>query len=254
MLADAVEIPDARVAAHVAACETCQATMMTLRDTVNALRSDVAGADQLSPSCLDEDAIAAFVGGSAAHDEQRGIISHLAACARCCREVSSLARAMRDPSVATELKRLRRAAGAPRSRWLARVGVAAGLAAVLALIIVQRADLGRSTEEATYREQSRTDERAAIVVAPVGPVTVADTLRWRSVSRADSYGVTMFSPAGVVIWKAQTRDTVIAIPREIAQTLHGPQFWKVAARTGWNRSVESDLIEFTVAGPRRSRP
>ncbi|MFN2567096.1 MAG: hypothetical protein ABR499_19025 [Gemmatimonadaceae bacterium] len=158
---------------------------------------------------------------------------------------------MRDPSVATELERLTPAVGVHRTRWLARAGVAAGLAAVLAVVIVPRADVRRPTEQPTYRDPGRTGEPAAVVVAPVGSVAVADSLRWRSVPRADSYRVTIFNREGVVVWKVQTRDTVVAIPREVVRTLRGPQLWKVAARVGWDRWIESDLIEFTVTGSRR---
>ena len=70
---------------------------------------------------------------------------------------------------------------------------------------------------------------------------------WTSVPRADRYRLTVFDRDGTVVWEAEGSDTAVALPRSILDGRGTALLWKVEARTGWDRWVASELIEFSVA-------
>jgi hypothetical protein len=80
-------------------------------------------------------------------------------------------------------------------------------------------------------------------------VTSADSLRWTSVPRADLYRVTFWRADGTVVWQADIRDTVHALPLEITASGERSLLWEVQARTGWDRWVFSDIAELTLTTP-----
>jgi hypothetical protein len=72
------------------------------------------------------------------------------------------------------------------------------------------------------------------------------------VPRADRYRITVFARDGTVIWEAQTRDTVIALPELVRRTPIDTILWRVQAHVGWeDRWAASDLAVLTMSGARR---
>ena len=101
----------------------------------------------------------------------------------------------------------------------------------------------------TYRERTLTTAAAPRIVGPLGPVASADSLRWTSVVGADLYRLTFWRPDGSVVWEGQTRDTVLALPAELARSGERTLLWDVKARTGWDRWVVSELVELRLGPP-----
>jgi hypothetical protein len=49
-----------------------------------------------------------------------------------------------------------------------------------------------------------------------------------------------------VIWVEETTDSVALVPDSLGLQAGETYFWKVRARTGWDRWSESDLTEFRI--------
>ena len=49
-----------------------------------------------------------------------------------------------------------------------------------------------------------------------------------------------------ILWEAQTRDTFVVVADSIAFQAGVPYFWKVRARTGFDRWSETDFVSFTI--------
>jgi hypothetical protein len=63
----------------------------------------------------------------------------------------------------------------------------------------------------------------------------------------------VFDGGGSVLWETLTTDTLVVVPDGIALGAGVPYFWKVAARTSWDRWVVSDLTTFTLGALRSPR-
>jgi hypothetical protein len=222
---------------------------------VNALRLSAPQPNAATLDCLDEEWIAAFAEGSVDPSESAAQTAHLLACARCSRQVASVARMLDDAVVADEAARLtpRRPAMLPRRRGV--MTAVAGVAAAAALfLMIGRSDVPKASGSGTpsfgeprYRESSPTGAVPPRPLAPIGDVSATDSLRWSSVARADRYRLTVFGRDGSVILETQTADTVVAVPSQVGRTVGTSYLWRVEARVGWeDRWVASDLAEFTV--------
>lgn len=252
------------VAGHVRACPSCGAEVRRLRETASALRATDSGLEGAG-ACLDELAIASVVDGGGLTDAQRpDVIAHLTVCSRCRDQLASVARLLRDPSVGAAQQSLPKptlAHGAEprsrrRSRRLAAVSGLTGLAAAIVLVAIRFDAPARArTSEppargpSVHREQSVTTTGSPRLLTPTGVVASADTLRWTSVPHADRYRVTVFDRDGNVAIEAQTADTTLALPAAAGVARGRLYLWKVEARTGWDRWVESEFVEFTVSSP-----
>jgi hypothetical protein len=189
------------------------------------------------------------------------LISHLAVCARCREQITSVAGLLREPSVAAEIDRnaVRTAAPVGRRWRVAGVGALTALAASLAFMMRgtgDNADVTQHmiavTDAEPHREQSMTTTVAPALIAPVGAIAAADTFRWTSVPRADRYRLTVFDREGRAVWEAEGNDTIAVRPDSIAGQRGATYLWKVEARTGWDRWVASELVEFSVADTGRT--
>jgi hypothetical protein len=69
---------------------------------------------------------------------------------------------------------------------------------------------------------------------------------WTSVPGAHAYEITLYDDKGSVLWEASGADTAIALPVRVALAPGRSYFWRVEARTGSERTSESDLVEFSV--------
>ena len=258
LLLYASQLPDDReprdTAHHVSQCASCQATVTGIRDVASRLQS--LGADAAATeNCLDDMTVAVVVEQRVDTAERPELIAHLAACARCREQVASVAGLLRDTSVAAEIGRLEvSTAGRFTRRWrVAGAGVATALAAALAFMVVGSSDrvgvtqpLVGVTDTERHRSQSVTTTVAPNLLAPVGAVAAADTFRWTSVPRADRYRLTLFDREGTVVWEVAGSDTAMAPPVSFAGKRGTAYLWKVEARTGRDRWVASELIEFSV--------
>jgi hypothetical protein len=75
-------------------------------------------------------------------------------------------------------------------------------------------------------------------------------LRWTAVPGADRYRVTLFDADGRVLFETQVPDTIAALADSVSLQAGRPYFWKVEARTGFDRWTGSSLAEFRVGrGP-----
>lgn len=243
------------IAQHTAECTTCRATVTSIREIASVLQlSDGDAADPTS--CLDEMTVARVVEQGVNAEKNPGVIAHLAACARCRDQIASVAELLGEASVASEIDRIGADTMAPVGRrWrLAGAGALMALAASV-LFMVKAPDsnvaasrpVAANTDAEPHREQSMTTTVAPSVIAPVGATAAADTFRWTSVPRADRYRLTVFDREGRALWGAEVNDTTVARPDSIAGQRGTTYLWKVEARTGWDRWVASDLVEFSVA-------
>jgi len=244
---------------HVRQCASCQATVAGIREIASVLQSSGGDAADTG-SCLDEMTVAKVVEQGVNVQDRPELISHLAVCARCREQVASVARLLRDPSIAAEIGRTTVRMAAPVSRrW--RVAGAGALTALAASVVFMVRGSGDSadvtqpvvamTDAEPHREQSMTTTASPTVIAPVGAMAAADTFRWTSVPRADRYRLTLFDREGRALWETEGNDTTVARPDSIAGQSGATYLWKVEARTGWDRWVASDLVEFSVANPGR---
>lgn len=181
---------------------------------------------------LDPEMIGAYVDSTLDRTFRPEVEAHLANCARCRREVAEVSRLVRT------LPR--------RASWQTMGPLAAAAVLLIALGIGQMIP-NASESDAVLREPAITTAPAPVPVAPVGPVARVDSLSWTSVPGADRYRLTLFDGGGEVVWQTEGTDTASFLP-EAVRMEPGSYFWKVEARTGFGRWVDSDLIEFTITG------
>jgi len=81
-------------------------------------------------------------------------------------------------------------------------------------------------------------------------VAIVNDLRWSPVAGADRYRVTVSTPGQRGVRDRDLRQRR-GVPRFDRLVPDAAYLWKVDARTGFDRWVASDLVEFRVAGPRR---
>lgn len=196
------------------------------------------GATSPTAECLDDETIAALAEGSLDAAARDRAMTHVAGCPRCRRAVTSVAHALVDSAVSREV----RATARPRLRLLT---IASGIAAAAIVAVV--ALPWRSVDDAsTHRAPTITAAASPVLIGPVGIVANAPALRWTGVAGADRYRVTLFDATGGVVYETETSDTTAALPGVVSLERGGSYFWKVEARTGWNRWSASDLVEFSV--------
>jgi hypothetical protein len=246
-LAEGGEPADEIVTGHLRDCAVCRRELAELRDVVGALRAHQP--DESAAGCLDEIDIARLLDSPL----DQAAIQHLTSCAACRAQLTGAARVLHEPLVAAELERLAAPAQRP-SRRRTRVAVLGGLAAAAFAGVLLWPEAERLTGPESvqsvdaYRERTLTTTAAPRILGPVGDATNADSLRWSSVPGADLYRITFWRRDGDVAWMGETRDTVLALPAEVAQAGQD-LLWDVKARTGWDRWVVSDLAEFTLSSP-----
>jgi hypothetical protein len=73
------------------------------------------------------------------------------------------------------------------------------------------------------------------------------------VERADRYRVSIFNEAGSVVWRTETPDTSVTLPPSILEETVGPYLWRVDARIGIDRWMESRLEPLELSGVTDSR-
>ncbi len=223
--------------------------------TILELRAAAAHSASDGDVCLDELAIAELVDGVAEAEHRAAMLAHVAGCATCRSRIASVARLLDEPELRSELEAIDQPTVRRRVLRPARVAGIAGLAAAAALILLVARpgtlqELGDSSE---HRDPVITLAVPPSTVQPVGAVEVLTTLVWTSVPRADLYEVTLFGSDGTVLWEAQISDTFALLPDSVPVLTAASYFWRVRARTGWDRWTESELTEFTLNPPGGAR-
>lgn len=213
---------------------------LTLTGLLRTLRAGGGAPDPIGPDCLDDVTVAALTDGLLAPATRAAALAHVARCARCRTAVASVARARAGRDLARELA----AVEGPRWRRATRVALPVAAAAVLVILAWPRTvDDGAPA----HRAPTMTTAPASAAVAPVGVVAAASALRWTSVDGADRYRVTLFDRHARVLYALDLSDTMAFLPDSVRLVPGLRYLWKVEARTGFDRWVASDLIEFTVA-------
>ena len=194
----------------------------------------------VTPDCLVADTVAALADGSLPANARPQALQHLAACAFCRRAVASVAEALADQPVTHEIEIVERRA----NRWgrVVRIGVPlAAAATVLVLLWSPANDSGGSHRGGPGQGPAPTP------VGPRGTVESAQRLQWTAVPGSDRYRATLFGAQGNVLFETEVSDTIATLPDSVRFISGQPYLWKVEARTGWNRWVTSDLVDFTIA-------
>ncbi len=196
-----------------------------------------------TPSCPGDDTIAALAEGRLDREVRAEVLPHVAACARCRAAVASVAQALADPAVSSEIAALE----APSRGTLVRLGrVALPLAAAVLLVMVSWPP--RLDDDApVHRAPTITAAAAPTAVSPVGAVASASRLVWTRTVGADRYRVTLFDAEGSVVYEMVLADTAVVLPDTVVSA--GRLYlWKVEGRTGVDRWVPSELVQFSVVG------
>lgn len=188
----------------------------------------VAVSSPLMGAHLEPRDIAAYIDRVVDAAERGRIEAHLASCEACRSELADAARL-----VATLPRR--RVPG----QWLAAVAAAAVI-----LVVAWPRDVG--DRAAVHREAPVAATILPRGLAPTGQVDIPLRLTWSSVPNANNYRVRIFDEQGSVVFQRETADTVAGVPDAIRLRAGRRYFWNVEARAGFDRTVASELIEFSL--------
>lgn len=236
---------------HLVACESCKEDVATIRQSVAGLRARGVAGGTTTETCLGEFDRIELVEGAVDGERRRYLLDHVSSCEPCRTEVAGLSRALAEPSIADEIAQLETAptpaiVGIRSRRATGLVGLAAA-AAVAFFLIARPSGTDETASTVQHRGREFTEMGSPVVVAPVGPATRPINLTWRGVPTADRYRVELFDATGTVLWEVQTNDTIAALPDSVALADGAPYFWKVEARTDFDRWAASELVEFTIS-------
>ena len=230
---------------HSQRCLPCSRKVQQLQRAAAALHH--ADTSTRSQECLDDATVAdAAVFGLQSVDSS--VALHLSRCGYCRHRLSGGVAALTAPEVVEQLNLNRplEAAGRRRTGNVVRFSL---LAAVVATVLIVPRMLREGAGVSRTSDLRDPDSTITMTVTPTGIAPRGKTGRnatlvWTSVPGAASYSVTVFNSQADVVWQTDTADTTAAILPDLPTDQ--PYFWKVAARTGWSRSVESDLVEFMI--------
>lgn len=191
---------------------------------------------------LDDSALAAIVDGDVSHPDA---IAHLSECEDCRRRMSAVAHLIDDVHISGEIELLER----PRRRWIPVVGTLAAAAVATIIIagpsVVRNRPAPSASDTAIHREGAITTTAPPKILSPVSIAKPGDALRWTSVAGADIYQVQIWNTDGNVVLSTETPDTTLALPENLVRP--GTTYlWEVKARTGWDRWVSSEFLQFTI--------
>jgi hypothetical protein len=259
LLGELAPIERAQVTAHINSCHPCAEDMASLRRMAELLAvGDRGGEEEAAVACLDEAELGVWVEGTLDSAARARALSHVAECSRCRRAATSLIETLRSESVTQAVKELeqgnfRERAGTGGLRRLPRryrVGaVAAAIAAVVAGVVFLRPTDLEIGEAPTHREALPGAISLPQPIAPLGELEAVEAFAWSPVSGADRYRLTVFDDEGTVIWETETEEPRLAPPTSVLFETGAQFFWKVVARVGFDRWVDSELVTFTISQP-----
>ena len=173
---------------------------------------------------LDPQDVAAYLDRVVSEIERERIDAHLAECEACRSEVTAL-----TPIISRPVP-LRRAAP-----WLA--------AAAMVVVLAWPRDARIPAN--VHRESPVTATVSPRALSPSGETELPLTLRWSSVPLANSYLARIYDAQGSVLFERETTDTLLMVGR-MGLRPGTSYYWKVEARSGFDRSATSPLTEFTL--------
>lgn len=229
---------------HVSKCARCQGEIAQLTETAGALFSGLSPRPDPEKACLDDLTVAQLTEGTLDPDLRESAVAHLLGCGDCRQRVAEVASLLADDRVQSEVRALDALSVQPK-RWNGWRLVAGGLAAAAVLAVLVRSAGTPLPPNVRHREQPVTVTAVPVLALPVGLVDRVDSLVWTGIPRAFQYRVALFREDGVGVWDSVTSDTMMAFPVGIRQEARAVFFWKVEARTDWNRWARSRT------GPRR---
>ena len=177
--------------------------------------------------------VAAYVDRTVDGDARRRVENHLASCIECRAEIADASRIV---------------ATLPGRR---RIPVWISATAAAALVIMMVWPARNEVPRVAHREAPVTATLSPIALQPVGLVDSAAILMWTSVPHADRYQVRVFAGDGSVLLEREITDTALVLPTSSGLQSGLTYYWKVVAETGFDRSVTSELIAFSVRHPAR---
>jgi hypothetical protein len=154
--------------------------------------------------------------------------------------VASLSAVLADPAVAAA-----KAADRPWNHRLVRLAVPAAAAALLIAVLGRQGDDARPPS--LHRAPVTQVVSEPVPLSPRGVGDRPEWLRWTAVAQAELYRVTLYQSDGGTLYQRELRDTATAVPDSIRLIPDSSYFWKVEARTGWDRWVSSGWEQFTIA-------
>ena len=237
VLPDAASTSDrARIERHLADCPACRVAVRDLRQQLALIAGAARSGTEPGAHCLDPDTMAALADDAADIADRNAAVAHLAICGRCRAELAETCAALRDPAIGTTPASRRRAV-------VAGLGLVACAAAAILVVAVHRPH----DEPAPQLRDDVLPAHVPATLAPRGSISAAPVFRWSSTPGADRYHVTVFTGDGALVWETETGDTTVAAP--ITPWHHDVNyFWKVAARTAFDRWSGSRLVMFRWTG------
>ena len=188
---------------------------------------------------LETPEIAAYVDGAISGDRYAAIQTHLATCAECRAEVFDVSRIVRSSPSAHSATR----------PWARRIWIS--MAAAAAVVVLLAKPWAPSHETAPVHRGETQAAAAPRALAPTGQVEGVTTFVWSSVPQTGNYHVRLFDSQGTVLWETSTADTLAKLPRSVLLRPGRSYYWKVVARTGFDRETASELTEFFTRGGRQ---
>ncbi len=181
---------------------------------------------------LSEDDLAAYLDRRLDGDEKKRAEAHLAWCSEC--------RLLLTNASATLHRK-----GASRRRWVA-LGPAVAAAAAIVLFVMLPSRLSDRGDSPAHRDVLGAADALPTPIEPRGSVAAVEALVWHRLDRADRYRGTLFDSSGSVLWRSETVDTVALLPDSVRLSTGSTYLWRVEARIGVDRWVESELLRFTI--------
>jgi Putative zinc-finger len=189
-----------------------------------------------------------YVAGRLSDDNTEEFEQHLLLCAACQADVrlaygirKGLGTAESQPATGIGL-------GLPRQRrrWTIGAGIAA--AAALALFVVSGEEAPETVDSVPHRA-APTSETAPVPISPVGSVSGVHQILWTGVAGADRFRFTLLDTQGVIAWDHETADTFVVVPPDVILSPGVSYYWKVDARVGFDRWLESSMVSFQITAP-----
>jgi hypothetical protein len=176
------------------------------------------------------DDLAAYLDRKLDDSARAEVEAHVAWCDECRAEVREVSGILRSDG------------GKPR-RYRAWIGPAVAAAAAIVLLVAYPRGPSAPDDTPAHRDVPGALDPAPILTSPVPDAEDLDgrILRWTRVERADRYRVTVFDTAGTVLWRAVTPDTSVSLPDAAGLVAGTSYLWRVDARVGVDRWVESKL-------------
>jgi hypothetical protein len=180
---------------------------------------------------LAPDDLAAYLDRTLSAEHRSEVEAHLALCDDCRDELRDIRAILRG----AQPKRR-------RTTWVGPAAAAAAAAAIILMIAVPRGPSPSNTGPAHRDTPVSVDQRPGIGTTeyiPDQPGTYL--LSWSRIDRADRYRVSIFDTTGTAVWRTETRDTSAILPPSAGIAPGSRYLWRVDARVGIDRWVESTL-------------